>query len=94
MMIDKLPRTAKTAFDNGHTLLGSERFSPRNKIKHKFRYFAYEDMLDSVYEMVRDAAEGNGTLYKDEMPKTLKAEQWNIRIADQNTIIRMLKEAV
>lgn len=94
MMIDKLPRTAKVAFDNGHTLIGSVRLTPRNKIKHKFRYFAYEDILDSVYEMVRDTAEGNGELYEHVMPGVLKAEGWVVRAVDQRAIIRMLREAV
>lgn len=92
MNINDLPRTRKSQFENAHLLWGKEKITPRNSIKHKFKNFDYESILDSVYEMVRDTAEGNGTFYFQEMPKVLKAEGWAVRIADQKTIINMLEK--
>lgn len=68
--------------------------SPRNSISHKLKSSDYESILDSVYEMVRDTAEGNGELYEHVMSGVLKAEGWVVRAVDQRTIIRMLREAV
>lgn len=68
--------------------------TPRNSIPHKLKSSGYEGMLDSVYEMSRDVAEGNGISYEDAMCIVLEDEGWNINKKDFTTILNMLKEAV
>lgn len=75
---------------------GKQRMTERNGIPfdvvpRTISLHDYSAILDSVFEMTRDCAEGNGTSYESAIEDVLADEDWSVSDDDKTTILEMLE---